>query len=297
MAEFLQIRNDRLILRISRRGGAIVDGHAADGRPFLRPYDGDGGAFDVRRSACFPMLPIGNRVEGNAFDLAGRRYRFRPNTLEPHYLHGDAWLGEWALTAASAGSVELLFEKLDTAHSPHRYRAEESFRLNGAKLDIGLAVENTGDEVMPFGPGLHPFFPRTPQTTLHAMASTWWAENPDHLPGSLEPLAESVDFSTPGKLPARRLNNCFEGWNGHARILWPENRLGVIIEADRHLGRYMLYAPEDDRSFFCFEPMSHTPNALAHLETDAMGLQLLAPKERLSVGCSLTVFEWSETDG
>ncbi|MGO4338579.1 hypothetical protein AB4037_27060 [Labrys sp. KB_33_2] len=135
-------------------------------------------------------------------------------------------------------------------------------------------MTNTGRIDLPFDIGFHPFFPLTPQTTLLAPATAWWTERDAHLPGSRGALVSDVDFSTARRLPDRRLNNCFEGWNGSARIVWPERQLGVDIAADSMLDRYMLFAPNGKRDFFCLEPMSHSPNALKHFETEPMGLAL-----------------------
>ncbi|WP_454819288.1 aldose epimerase family protein [Labrys neptuniae] len=158
-------------------------------------------------------------------------------------------------------------------------------------------MTNTGRIDLPFGIGFHPFFPLTPQTTLLAPATAWWTERDAHLPGSRGALVSDVDFSTARRLPDRRLNNCFEGWNGSARIVWPERHFGVDIAADSMLDRYMLFAPNGKRDFFCLEPMSHSPNALQHFETEPMGLALLSPGDSLRAGFAMTVFDWSAAHG
>ncbi len=293
MPDWLSLENDRLRLRVSPRGGAIVDGYTNDGRPFLRPYQGKGG-FDVGGSACFPLVPVGNRVEGNAFSLAGHAFALVPNASDPFYIHGDGWLGTWQVATQRQDLVELVFDRPADEGSPFAYRARQSFRLVGARLELAMSVTNAGEKALPFGLGFHPYFPRTTLTTLFAPASDWWSERGGHLPGERIALADDVDFSTPRLLPQRWLNNGFEGWNGGARIVWPEQRLGLDIEATEALGRYMLFAPDNDRSFFCFEPMSHTPNALKHIDTDPMGLKILSPGESLSAGFVMTVFDWSD---
>ena len=285
MQGLVGLENDRLSLGVSPRGGAVVDGRTRDGRPFLRPH-GEG-AFDVLRTACFPLVPIGNRVEGNGFELGGKHYRFEPNTAEPHYIHGDGWLAEWAVQETSASHVQLCFEQARPARSPHAYRAVQALSLDGPTLRLELSVENLGRETLPFGIGFHPYFPRTTAMTLTAPAQAWWTERDGYLPGVRTPVPGSADFSSQRQLPRRRLNNCFEGWSGLARIVWPETGLAADIAADPMFSRYMIYAPEDDTSFFCLEPMSHTPNALAI--SGPGGLHLLAPRERLSGGFSITV--------
>lgn len=298
MAPALTLRNDSLTVRVSRSGAAIIDARTADGRPFLRPSRSAPGAFDVRQSACFPLVPIGNRVAGNAFTFGGLRHAFQPNTDEALYIHGDGWLDEWqsAAGALDTGEVSLTFEQPAVPGSPYIYRAAQLIALDGRTLHLRLSVENTGNVAMPFGLGFHPFFPRTPRTTLQAPAGDWWTEATDHLPSVRRPAPADVDFGIPKKLPPYWLNNCFEGWSGHARIDWPEIGLGVCLVADEALSRYMLYAPDDGQSFFCFEPMSHTPNALAAVETDPKGLRVLVPGEVFNAGFSITVFERSDTD-
>jgi len=285
MSGFITLASDRLTLRVSPRGGAVVDGQTSDGRPFLRPF-GEG-QFDVLRSACFPLVPIGNRVEGNGFELGGRRHSFKPNTAEPCYIHGDGWLAEWDVEEVSGSHVKLTLEQARPSKSPHIYHALQTMKVEGETVRLSLAVTNRGAETMPFGVGFHPHFPRTEATRLSAPAETWWTERDGYLPGVRTPIPESADFSNARQLPRRRLNNCFEGWNGRARIVWPEMKLAVDMTADALFSRYMLYAPEEDRSFFCLEPMSHTPNALAMAGPQA--LHLLAPGETLTGAFSITV--------
>lgn len=290
MVGFVGLSNDRLSLRVSPRGGAVVDGATRDGRPFLRPFSGDG--FDVLRSACFPLVPVGNRVEGNFFELRGRRHAFTPNTAEPHYLHGDGWLADWAVDEKSAAHVTLAFEQAWPEKSPHVYRAVQTISLAGDAVRLSLAVTNRGTETMPFGIGFHPYFPRTDALRLFAPAETWWTERAGHLPGVRTPIPESSNFSVARQLPHRRMNNCFDGWNGRARIALPEMHLSADVAADPMFSHYMLYAPEEDQSFFCLEPMSHTPNALAM--SGAGGLHLLAPGETLSGAFSITISDWED---
>lgn len=285
MSGLIALENDRLALRVSSQGGAVVDGHTRDGRPFLRTGHSAGKAFYV--PACFPLVPIANRVEGNGFDFGGKHHAFKPNTDEPFYIHGDGWLSEWAIEDAGKTGLRLSFEQAQPARSPYVYKAIQTIRLNGATLSLHLSVENRGGDAMPFGIGFHPYFPRTARTRITAPAHVWWTEGANHLPVAQEAIPESADFSQSRMLPQRWLNNCFEGWAGHARIVWPESGLAAEVNADPIFSRYMLYAPDSDRSFFCLEPMSHAPNALAM--TGPAALHVLAPGDVLSGGFSVTV--------
>lgn len=293
-ADFLVLHNAQITVRVASKGGAVVDGKTADDRFFLRSYAGTEQEFTAQRAACFPLVPIGNRVAGNGFHFAGKYRSFVPNTQENLYIHGDGWLGDWNVLEVSAEAVTMEFSRTADENSPYAYRAVQTIRLAGTRLGMQLSIANSGDEMLPFGLGFHPFFPRTPKTTLKAPAVRWWTEAPSHLPHTLEAPPEDMAFAGSTSLPDRWINNAFEGWDGKATIKWLEQNLSLRLEATEIFSRFMLFAPDTDRSFFCFEPMSHTPNALASVETEPMGLTLLAPGESIRGGLSLTILDGSE---
>lgn len=263
----LRLENEALVVSLSPQGARLT-GALQDGRAFLAPQ------------ACFPMLPLGNRVEGNAFTLGGQVHRFTPNTPEPLYLHGDGWLAAWQVAAATATEARLTLDQSAPAASPHIYHAEMVVALEGASLSITVSVTNHAAQTVPFGLGLHPFFPRSPATRVTAPARAFWSEAADYLPGARGAIPASADFTQAAALPAHRLNNAYEGWSGLARIDWPETRLRLDMAADPVFAHLMVYAPEDDLGFFCLEPMTHLPNALAL--QGPQGLHLLAPGQTLS---------------
>lgn len=264
----LRLQNDVLSVSLSPQGAGL-SGAMRDGRAFLTPG-----------RDCFPLLPLGNRVEGNRLVLDGQVYHFQPNTVEPLYLHGDGWLAEWQVISATATAARIALDQTQPAASPYIYHAEISVVLEAAALCVALSVTNSSDQTMPFGLGLHPFFPRSPATQVTAPARACWTEGAGHLPGRRGPLPAAANFTTAAALPQHRLNNAYEGWSGQARIDWPETRLRLDLTADPVFAHLMAYAPEDDASFFCLEPMTHLPNALALQGPQAM--HLLPPGQSLS---------------
>lgn len=277
----LLLRDGDLAIRVSRRGGSVTSARYR-GSPFMVGAGGLGGDM-----ASFPLVPFGNRVEGNAFHFCGRDYRFRPNSADPLYLHGDGWLECWDVDDADRRRVRLsLFHDTSTV-SPYRYRAEQDIRIEGDAIVLNLSVRNEGDKPLPFGLGQHPFFLRTPGTRLTIPCDRFWGERGGHLPGPEGPLPADLDFSDGALLPRRWVNNAFGGWDGHAMIAWPELGLRAEIEADRIYDRYMLYMPLERTDFFCLEPMSHLPNG--HQMPDLGGLAILAPGKSLSGGVRIAL--------
>lgn len=283
------LENTELRVRVSPRYGVILDGYHRNGHPILRPFAGEEGAFGPTDAACFPMVPFANRVGGNAFEYEGRTYTFEPNDVPPFYLHGEGWKSDWTVTERTAHSVAIDMQREGDAQSPYTYRATQRFALDGSQLTISIAVENRARHAMPFGLGLHPYFPRTPRMTLQARARSWWTEDDYHVPDRNEPLPDTVDFSKPRLLPDHGLNNCFEGWDCRAGLVWPEHGLSATIDTDPVFSRYMLFSPPPDFAFLCFEPMSHTADGFHH--PDFGGLQRLAPGETMGGSMRLTVKE------
>ena len=270
----LLLRDGDLAVRISRRGGAVMSARYRD-LPFLVGAGGPPGG-----AASFPLVPFGNRVEGNAFHFDGRDYRFHPNSADPLYLHGDGWLERWNVDSASRRHVRLSLSRDADPISPYKYLAHHDIRIEDDAFVLDLSVRNDGDGPMPFGLGQHPFFVRTPETRLTIRCEQFWSERAGHLPGPPTQLPGDLDFSNGALLPVRWVNNAFDGWNGYATIDWPELGLRAKIEAEPIYGRYMIYMPVERMDFFCLEPMSHLPNG--HHMPDLGGLTILAPGESLS---------------
>lgn len=283
----IDLRNGDLLLRVSTRGGLIlgfwwrIEGAEV---PLLRAAPSDDA--DALSSGCYPLVPFGNRVKDNRFSFEGRAYVLTANTeWDPHYLHGEGWTAEWSVAKQSESELELTFAH-EGGHTPYRYRAGQSFRLNDGALEMGLSVTNLGDAALPFGLGWHPYFPMTPETTLFAPARKFWTEVEGWLPGAATDIPDDLNFSLPSGLPHRWVNNGFEDWSGEALISWPERQAALHLTADplfKHAFVFVsdtAFDPGFKRDYFCFEPMSHLANG--HNLPDLGDLNVLKPGEGLS---------------
>ncbi len=286
------LQNQQLALTVSSRGGTILQLLAltAGGDvPLLRPAELSDDT-DALRSGCFPLVPFGNRVNGNRFSFQGRTYTLAANTdWDQHYLHGDGWLNQWLCLEQAPDA--LLLEYVHT-QGGYRYRARQRFTLTGATLAVTLSVTNLGEDTLPFGLGWHPYFPLTEHTRLQAGAAGYWGEGEQWLAGEhRDGLPADSDFNAPRVLPRRWVNNGFSGWDGQARIEWPERRHGLTLGTEPACPVYFVFVsdpafdPGYDFEFFCFEPMSHAANG--HNLPDLGGLTALAPQETLTQTLSL----------
>lgn len=243
-------------------GGAIASLRRGSA-PVLRETPDDAVlSGDVRRMACYAMLPYANRIADAAFEFGGRRWQLRRNFGDhPHSLHGIGWQRAWQVEAASPTRVRLALRHAGDADWPFPFRAVQEIALEDG-LSIRIALTNTGAGAAPAGFGFHPFFPRAPESRADFNAARGWRNGPDMLPvrGDLAPVyAVGVD-------------NDFEGWDGEVRIG------STVLRADPVFRWLRLFAPED-RPFIAAEPVTHAANAINRSDT---GMTVLAPGETLA---------------
>jgi aldose 1-epimerase len=264
----------------------LVDGRQV---PLLRP-EPPGGAQRPFELGMQILLPWSNRISSGGFSFRGRRYELPPNVEgEPFPIHGNGFSQPWSVTAVGASSASLRLESIGPG--PYRYRADLVYAVGDGALTITLELRNTGDDALPFGFGLHPWFPRTAATELQARAAGVWLETDQHLPSGTAPVAvpPEWDFSTAIRLPAGFVNNAFTGWDGRAGIHWPDRGLQLAIEASPSLATYVLYSPSAQSDFFCFEPVSHPVDAFNLPGPPAShGLAVLEPGEATSASAKLS---------
>jgi aldose 1-epimerase len=252
--------------------------------PLFRPEPA-GGPRHPFELASQVLVPWSNRISGGGFSFRGRRYDLAPNLEgEPFPIHGNGFAIAWQLLELSRNAATLALPS--DGPGPFRYHAVLSYGVAGGILTMSLAVENTGDESLPFGLGFHPWIVRTAGTRLRARANAVWLEDERHLPRGSSPtrIPGEWDFSRPSGLPEGWINNVFTGWDGLAEVSWEDRGLGLRIGACPKLSNFILYSPSNEAPFFCFEPVSHPVDAF-NLPGDpaSHGLIALEPGETTEV--------------
>lgn len=259
----LTLRNGCLALSLRPdTGGGIAAFDARVGDrvvPLMRPLDdGAVGPVDPNRLACYPLLPWSNRIAHGGFFLGDRWLALAPNRQDdPWPIHGSGWQRAWTTLSHDASTAVLV---LDDASDGYAYRATLAYRLDGETLRVTLRVINAGVHTMPFGLGLHPFFPIHDGVRLRAPATAIWQnDGRDPMPVRREPVPSTWDFSGDAILPPGGINHAFAGWSGSASIVWPGQGVALHVEAD--VDTYVMYVPRGE-AFFCFEPVDHPINAV-----------------------------------
>jgi aldose 1-epimerase len=244
--------------------------------PLLRPYTADAPPR-ANQLGCFVLVPWSNRMAGG-FSFEGRHYPIAPNREgEAYPIHGEGWQFEWDVREQSDTPALLAMERRG---EPFSFDASIGYALDGRALEVTLDVVNRGAVRLPFGLGLHPYLPRTAGVTLQAHTEALWIPGPDKLPAHAAPVPAAWNFAQARTLPPEAIDHVFEGWDGRARIVWPEHGVQLAIESD---ARYCIVYTPAGADFFCVEPVDHLINA--HNVAggpERHGLTVLAPGERLT---------------
>jgi aldose 1-epimerase len=252
-----------------------------------RPWDGK--TSDLYQTASFAMVPWSNRISGGGFTHAGRFHAMRANRAgEPYPIHGDGWLQPWHISQPAADTLVMSLASQCFDGNPYAYEAVQTFRLVEGGLDQRVQVRHRGAEPLPYGLGVHPWFPRTPATRINAPVQGVWLCGEDPLP-----LAHTRDFP-PGwdlnqgvQAQGPLIDNAYTGWGGQASITWPELGLQLSarmpdFEQDGGAARHfcLIYRPPQGPAF-CFEPISQPIDAF-HMPGQP-GLRVLAQGEQFSL--------------
>jgi aldose 1-epimerase len=265
-------------------GGAITR-FAFDGVDLLRPWDG---SEQVRRTGCFVLAPYSNRVADGRFDFDGTSHQLRRNSAD-HALpiHGVAWKRAWQLDERGADYLLLSLshdpcEGENAADWPFAFHLSQRLQLLDDGLALELRLHNRDSRPMPAGLGWHPYFPRHAGVELQFTAEAVWLANEQQLPLHQAAIPASWDFRQLRAVDEPGLDNNFSGWNGQARLCWPEQRLSLAIEAGPGLQHLIVYTPPAVQGFIAVEPVSHANGAL---NRGAEGLEILAPGQTLIRDC------------
>ncbi|MBV9672477.1 MAG: aldose 1-epimerase [Verrucomicrobia bacterium] len=251
------------------------------------------GTDDPNQLGAYVLVPWSNRISGSGFTFGAIFYPVAPNfDGEPCPIHGNGWISPWRVCSIDQRCVRLEHEASEVG--PYRYESILDYQLDSKGMLVRLEVKNKAPMPLPYGLGIHPWLPRTPQTRLIAPASSVWLEDSLHLPTERIAISNlpELDFSSFRLLPKKWVNNCFVDWNGFATILWEDRGLALHIEANSILNSYILYSPSMSSPFFCFEPVSHSVDA-HHLSPgpESHGLKVLKTGATLAAQCRFNVRE------
>ena len=227
------------------------------------------GALDPLEAACFPLVPYCNRIAEGAFAWQGNTVRMPHNFApETNSLHGLGWQQSWDVAHADTFRCTLVHDHAGIGPQPWTraietwpwaYGAQQRFRLGPRGLKITLDLTNRSAVPMPAGLGLHPYFRRAADTKVRfhskGMVRVDARQIPFGDPAEPDTLA---DFARGDRLPRTLVDHTFTDWDGTVEIA---DATGTITMRAAGAPALHVYAPTDG-SALCFEPVTHTPDAL-----------------------------------
>jgi aldose 1-epimerase len=278
-------------------GGALA-AFRYRGRDVMRPTPDDARRErNVRRHACYPLVPYSNRIADARLSFGGTAYTLARNFGDhPHAIHGVGWQRPWTVVDRHEASIRLALEHrphADAARAwPWPFDAWQSIALvadgAGATLTLVLTIRNAGDEPFPFGLGWHPFFPRDDATVLGLSADGFWQTDATQLPTAHAAATGDRCFDPPRAIGSTALDNVYTGWNGEATLVDAAQRSKTTIRADRGCAFLVVYAPPS-RGFVAIEPVTQMTDAFNRADRGerATGTRVLAPATAFS--CTMQI--------
>ncbi|WP_052452465.1 aldose 1-epimerase [Noviherbaspirillum autotrophicum] len=283
-ADIIVLESEKQRLQVApEMGGSVIDWDWKPQHgwtPLFRAWDGV--SVDRYTVACFPLVPWSNRVTHGGFEHEGTFYPIPANRSEERYpIHGDGWLQAWQVAERSNNHVKLVLESRHFDGNPYHYRGTETFLLLPDGLQIDLTVTHLGQQTLPYGLGLHPYFLRNAATRLRFKAEGVWQADTDSIPtGHSTHFPQGWDYNTPASLDGPLIDNCYTGWNGKAVIDYPDHGISVTMVMPDCNGYLLFYRPPG-YDYFCIEPTTHPIDAF-HMP-DQPGLSLLAHGDSLAL--------------
>ena len=249
------------------------------------------------------LFPWPGRVAGACFTFEGREYRLPVNDpAHGHAIHGLACERAFRVMRRGPCFVTAILDSSDYADLnsiwPWPFVLEIGYEV-GSGLRLKARITNSGDLVMPFGFGAHPYFhaPLNPKGVRDAMlieldANARWPLDARLIPtGDAERLAGKYDLRAPRPLGADTYDDAFRmvpiaGRTSapRARLIDPSLEIALEIGADPAFGDFVVYAPAE-RPVVALEPYTCAPDAFNLAARGiAAGMRELAPGQTFEAG-------------
>lgn len=143
------------------------------------------------------LFPFPNRIRDQKFTWRGRDVAV--DVPQHGWLRARPWKQVDAGSDDSASWVTARFDAADWPGEilnqwPWPFAVEVTWRLSGATLEMLTHVENTGDETMPYGFGIHPYFHKPLNATVTVPALRRWRLASNFPTGETEPVQGVYDL-------------------------------------------------------------------------------------------------------
>ncbi len=218
-----------------------------------------------------------------------------------HSIHGFASERAFRVTRRGPYFVTAILDSTDYSDLssiwPWPFKLEIDYEV-GNGLRLKARVTNTGNSMMPFGFGAHPYFhaPLNRKGSRDAMmiqldADARWQLDASLIPtGAVEPLAGKYDLRAPHPLGADTYDDAFRmapisnDDRPRARLIDPSLKVALEVRADAAFEVFVVYAPPDN-AVVALEPYTCAPDAFNLAARGvAAGMRELGPGQTFEAG-------------
>ncbi len=219
------------------------------------------------------LYPTPNRVRNGMFRWEGKDYRQRRRgkpVLEHGLVRTEAWDAEEPVADGNGARLEAWLDFTEDGalgeSFPFPHRLGLTFLLTARGITITYTITNKGNQPLPFGFGLHPYFMKLSGddgTRVTLPADAVMEATPDLFPtGRLESVEGTVfDLRTPVPLNVLDMDHVFTRLcSGKHAVIRHRDLLEIELEATADFTHLVLYIPPG-KKYFCLENQTCSTDA------------------------------------
>ena len=244
--------------------------------------------------SSYTLAPYSNRIRDGRFRFRGREYQLRASWPDGQTIHGDVRDRAFQITRPDAATITCRYDSrpVQDKNFPFDYTLLKTYTLERTEaansLEIRMELRNVGDQPMPAGLGIHPYFVSTlngshakPVLQFHARGVY---DVDEHVipSAAARAITPDLDFSSPKDAYLERIDRVYNGWDGHASLDWPGSGVRMLIEADAVYSHFVVFNGDPDGTL-ALEPVTNATDGFNLMDRGIpdTGVQVLEPGEML----------------
>ena len=226
-------------------------------------------------TGAFLLYPTCNRMRDQKFTYKGRTYT-HPSADPGAYMHGLARREIFKIQRMEAEAERAVLtcvldfsagESTRYQAYPFAHRFTVSYIVTPGRIRTQFEIFNLSGETMPFGLGIHPYFPRLAGeagTTLEVPAKSHMAATPDLLPtGGTYAVEGGFDLRTPQAVGTLDLDTvyCDRIPERKAILRYAEIPYQFTLDASECFTHFVVFTPKG-KPYFCVENQTCSTDAI-----------------------------------
>ena len=249
------------------------------------------------------LFPFPNRIRNGRWQFAGKTYQFDKSSESPTTIHGLLLNRPYKVDklAADENGATLIcslnsqdFPDVSRQY-PFPFSIAITYTLTETVLTMAVSIKNLGEEKMPMGFGIHPYFnvnlagmADASKAVITVPAAKYWELDDVLVPTGIQrDVTGTLDLRNGQPFSHLKLDHVFTDVQfvdgvSRCRIENRDTGHGMVMESDAQFRELVVYTPPG-RDAICFEPYTCPTDAI-NLEAKGIpaGIIVLSPAETFS---------------